>query len=234
MIRRLRLRLFLLPLVACALWLALPRESHAGFIQTQRAQQYVAITVNVTPGPYGYGPAGSGHVGEIAYAHKHGRGGGADDALAPTLSAAPRLIAQASVQQSVPVQANVSPDPMAGTFAITPNSATLSVQAGNSVTVSCAYQVKIVTTITLWTVDVGLANDFSGSFNGNNLAHNSYLATPKPTATPFIVYPDNNNAWAIMDKNGGNKTYCVDLTLNVPITVLGGVYSTTAVYTLYY
>lgn len=231
--RNFPLRRLLIPLIIAVVGIALPRESHAGFIQTQRAQRYVTITVNVTPGPYGYLPASNDSAREIALARKFGRGADAPSESTPRVDLRPKLIAQASVQHAVPVEANVTPDPTAALFGANPNSVTLNVQAGNSVSVSCAYQVTISTTVTLWTVDTGLSNDFA-SFNGNNLSHNTYLATPKPTATPFTVYPDNNNAWAIMDKNGGTKTYCVDLTLNVPITVLGGVYSTTAVYTLFY
>lgn len=220
-----RLRWWLLPFALAIAYVIWPTQSHAGFLQTQRAQRFVTITVNVTPGPYGYRPAGSAGTLEIALAHKRGRG---------AEGGRPILIAQASVQHAVPVEANVTPDPTAALFQVNPNSVTLNVKAGNSVTLPCAYQVNITTTVTLWTVDTGLATDFSPSFNGTALAHNSYVATPRPTSTPFTVYPDNNNAWGIMDKNGGTKTYCVDLTLNVPITVLGGVYTTTAVYTLYY
>jgi hypothetical protein len=218
-----RLRWWLVPFALAIAYVIWPTQSHAGFLQTQRAQRFVTITVNVTPGPYGYRPAGSPATLEIALAHKRGRGAEREE-----------LIAQASAQHAVPVEANVTPDPTAALFGVNPNSVTVNVQAGNSVTLPCAYQVNITTTVGLWTVDTGLATDFSPGFNGTTLAHNSYIATPRPTATPFSVYPDNNNAWGIMDKNGGTKIYCVDLTLNVPITVLGGVYTTTAVYTLYY
>lgn len=217
------LRWWLLPLGLAVAYVMWPVQSHAGFLQTQRAQRFVSITVNVTPGPYGYAPAGGSGTLQIALAHKRGRGAEREE-----------LLAQASVQHAVPVEANVTPDPTAALFGVTPNSVTLNVKAGNSVTVPCAYQVNITTTVTLWTVDTGLATDFTPSFSGTALAHNSYYATPRPTSTPFTVYPDNNNAWSIMDKSGGSKLYCVDLTLNVPITVLGGVYTTTAVYTLFY
>lgn len=232
---RRNMRWWLLPIVAGILYLAFPRESNAGFIQTQRAQRYITITINVTPGPYGYRVPLQAGGREIALAHRFGRGASGDEGAIPQVHAAsPRLIAQASVQHAVPVEANVTPDPTATLFQGTPNNATINVTAGQSATVACAYQIIVTTAITVWTVDVGLSNNFSTAFNGTNLAHNSYLSTPRPTSTPFSVYPDNNNAWSIMDKNGGNKTYCVDLTVNVPITVLGGVYTTTAVYTLYY
>ena len=205
-----------------ALYFAMTAGSDAGFIQTQRAQRAVNITINVTPGPYGYAP---GSQRAIARAHQVGRGS----------DMGAQIIAQASVQNSVPVEANVTPDPFATTFQITPNSVAIGAQAGGPpVTITCAYTVKITTSVSLWTVDEGLGNDFSASFNGKNLANNSYLSTPQPTSTPFVVYPDNNNSWSIMDKQGGTKTYCVDLTITVPVTVLSGVYQTNAIYTLFY
>lgn len=216
------LRALLVVFAGAALYFSLSGGSDAAFIQTQRAQRAVNITINVTPGPYGYEPSTQRAIGQ---AHRFGRGA----------EVGAQIIAQASVQNSVPVEANVTPDPFATTFGITPNSVAIGAQAGGPpVTIVCAYTVKIQTAVTLWTVDEGLGNDFSGSFNGNNLANNSYLSTPHPTSTPFVVYPDNNNSWSIMDKNGGTKTYCVDLTITVPVTVLSGVYQTNAIYTLFY
>ena len=215
------LRACLMLFAGAALYFALCSGSDASFIQTQRAQRAVNITIHVTPGPYGYEPS---KAREIARAHRFGRGS----------DMGAQIIAQAS-QHSVPVEANVTPDPFATTFQITPNSVAIGAQAGGPpVTITCAYTVVVQTSISLWTVDEGLGNDFSASFNGNNLANNSYLSTPKPTSTPFVVYPDNNNSWTIMDKNGGTKTYCVDLTITVPVTVLSGVYQTNAIYTLFY
>lgn len=217
-----RFRIALIALACAALYFGTRSGSDAGFIQTQRAQTAVNIIINVTPGPYGYVPAQNS---AIAGAHRDGRGGG--DGF--------KIIAQASVQHAVPVQANVTPNPTATLFVITPNSATLSATAGGpSVTVTCAFTVKIMTSISLWTVDQGLSNDFSPSFNGANLWNNTYVSVPNPTSTPYIVYPDNNNAWSIMAKSGGTQTYCVDLTVTVPVTVLSGVYTTNAVYTLFY
>lgn len=221
MIRQNTLRAALVVFAFLALYFSMESGSQAGFIQTQRAQQAVNITINVTPGPYGYEPSSAR---AIALAHRLGRGG----------DMGAQIIAQVT-QHSVPVEANVTPNPLATAFAVSPSSVAIGATAGGpSVTIACAYMVKVQTTITSWTVDEGLSNDFSASFNGNNLANNSYLSTPKPTSTPFVVYPDNNNAWSIMDKNGLTKTYCVDLTITVPITVLGGTYQTNAIYTLFY
>ena len=215
------LRACLIAFAFAAIYFSMQSGSDAGFIQTQRAQRAVNIIVNVTPGPYGYLP--SREIGR-----KRAYGGGAD-------ASAPQIIAQASVQHAVPVEANVTPDPTATLFMVTPNTGTISATAGGpSVTVVCAYTVKVQTAITAWTVDQGLSNDFSSSFNGTNLANNTYLVLPNPTATPFTVYPDNNNAWSILAKGSGTETFCVDLTITIPVTVLSGVYTTNAVYTLFY
>jgi hypothetical protein len=215
------LRLALVAFAFFALYFSMESGTQAGFIQTQRAQQAVNIIINVTPGPYGYEPSSAR---AIALAHRLGRGS----------EMGAQIIAQAT-QHSVPVEANVTPNPLATAFGITPSSVAVGATAGGpSVTITCAYMVKVQSTFTAWTVDQGLSNDFSSSFNGNNLANNSYLSTPKPTSTPFVVYADNNNAWTIMDKSGLTKTYCVDLTITVPITVLGGTYQTNAIYTLFY
>ncbi|MFN2527847.1 MAG: hypothetical protein ABR584_03925 [Candidatus Baltobacteraceae bacterium] len=221
MIARCGLRAGLLVFAFFALYFSMNSGSQAGFIQQQRAQQAVNITINVAPGPYGYAPS-SGSA--IALARRLGRGSAME----------PQIIAQAT-QRSVPVEANVTPNPLATAFAIVPSSVGIGAQAGGPpVTITCAYTVKVQTTVTSWTVDEGLSNDFSASFNGNNLANNSYLSTPHPSPTPFVVYPDNNNAWTIMDKNTLTKTYCVDLTITVPVTVLSGAYQTNAIYTLFY
>ena len=63
--------------------------------------------------------------------------------------------------------------------------------------------------------------------------NNTHIATPLPAYTPFIVYSDGQS-WAVAGTSGGVKTYCVDLQITVPTSVLSGMYSSNATYSLYY
>ena len=210
----------------------------ASFIQ-QQDQIAIAILVNVTPAPVSLNavPSHTSSARQIA-AHLSIRG--ASPALEHVLQAqnlhfetGSFMVAQAN-QKAVKVEAEVSPNPKATLLYSDQNSVVINATAGTRVVVPCAYHVTIDTTRTYWQLYDGLSNDFAGGFSGGTLANNTYLTTPQPTATPFFVYPDNSNRWALRSTSGLMKTYCVDLTLAVPVSVAQGAYSTNAVYTLYF
>ena len=144
------------------------------------------------------------------------------------------FLAQAN-QKAVKVEAEVSPNPLATLLYSDQNIVTLNVTAGQSISVACAYHVTVDTTQTNWQLKDGLGTDFDGStFPGGDLGRDNYLATPHPTASPFIVYADNGGYWTTVDSNQLMKTYCVSLTITVPLTVPAGAYSSNAIYTVYY
>jgi hypothetical protein len=140
----------------------------------------------------------------------------------------------AQVQRGVKVEASVAPNPLATLLYSDQSAVEINAVAGTSTLVPCAYHVTVDTTVTLWTLKHGLTNDFSSGFPGGDVANNTYLTTPQPTATPFVVYNDNGGVWANAGSNGGMKTYCVDLTVTVPSTTPQGAYSSDAVYTLFF
>ncbi|HEY8313049.1 MAG TPA: hypothetical protein VIG51_02645 [Candidatus Baltobacteraceae bacterium] len=228
-------RVCLLAIATCAAYAAFAGSAGASFLQQQRAQRAVYILVNVTPGPMGYAPSGAAAFGSGIAAsmalRQRGAGAASDDvAFGPEV-----LLAQATNQSSVRVEAAVSPDPTATLLYTNNQTVIMNGVAGTTVTQACAYTVTVNTTQKSWTLYHGLSNDFSGStFPGNDLLNNSYVSTPNAKATPFVVYPDNSNQFAILSKSGGNATFCVDLTLNLPANVPGGAYSSNAIYTLYY
>ncbi|GAC1408190.1 MAG: hypothetical protein NVSMB64_16080 [Candidatus Velthaea sp.] len=215
-------------LLALALLVSLARPSHSA-TQLQRAQIGVAITVNVTPGPFGYRVNSRPH-----------------EQLARAISiraGAPReIIAQSSSQGAVPVQANVTPNPNATLLYSNTAAIQLSGTAGTTISKLCAFTVSIGTSIiSSWTLDTALSNDFidPSQWNGNQLSYNMLVSpvvsrpSPEPS-TAYYVYPDNNNNFAVAAHSGYVLTYCVDLFLTIPVTVRGGVYNTTAIYALYY
>jgi hypothetical protein len=166
------------------------------------------------------------------------------DAAGPAIG--PDVIAQAVKQGAVQVRASISPNPtgtlLYGGCTAQPvgcNGVTIPVTAGVVTTVSCAYTISVDTTLTNWSLDHGLFTDFENAltgkvaFSGKLLSNNSHLATPHPVFTPFIVYSDGTN-WALLQANGGMKSYCVDLQITVPTSVLSGTYSSNATYSLYY
>ena len=87
-----------------------------------------------------------------------------------------------------------------------------------------------------WSLDSGLATNFSATFPGKSLAQNLHTGAPPvpETYTPFTVYPDNNNTWSLATTGTGPRTLCVDLQLTIPVMVISGTYGATAVYSLYY
>ena len=200
----------------------------ATFIQ-QRDQIAVTIIVNVTPAPRmaAYAPtATTGSQIRAAFTLDTKRAVRAD---AISLN---HLVAQN--QHAVRVEASVQPNPLGTLLYSNLNSVSISATAGTTVVVPCAYTVTVDSTQATWYLKDGLYQDFSSTFPGKSLANNTYITTPQATATPFYVYSDDGGVWYAVATNGLMKTYCVDLTLNIPIAVSGGTYSTNAVYTLYY
>jgi hypothetical protein len=211
----------------------------SALIQTQRSQIGINVVVNVTPSPIAYNPAVIAKAPAAAVEpivarwtlRARGSQPSVDDEV---LQGAGVLLAQASAQSALKVQATVTPNPNATLLTANTYSVSLSGVAGTTVTQSCMYTIQVDTTITSWTLREGLSASFSGTlFPGTDLANNSYLqaATPQPTSTPFVVYPSN---WTVLAASGGLKTYCVDLTVTIPGNVPGGQYSTSAIYTVYY
>lgn len=188
----------------------------AVLVKTQD-QIAVTIVVNVTPAPI------------AAHATSHGWGSGRDvDALSLAMH-----VAANSPQQAVRVEADVTPNPNATELYSDQPVVTLNGTAGTLVNVPCAYHVTVDKAATVhWQLDHGLTNDFAPAFPGRDLANNTYVSAPNPTATPFAVYADDGGTWTLVAASTGMKTYCVDLTVNVPAAAAGGTYSTNAVYTL--
>lgn len=156
-----------------------------------------------------------------------------------------QVVAQAVKQGAVEVRASISPNPQGtllyasctgipvGCPGVTEN-----VTAGTQSTIACAYDVVVDTTQTAWTVEHGLVTDFENTlnqvaFSGHLLYNNSHIGAPLPVYTPFIVYSDGQS-WIVMGASGGMKTFCVDLQITVPNSVLTGVYNSNAYYSLYY
>ena len=226
----------LLALAAVALVWSRPTQA---LIQSQRAQIGITIIVNVTPTPIVYVPQTIARANEgsridrlpiMAKFGLHARGSaqGVDSTVIDVKS----LIAQATAQGALKVQAKVTPNPNGTLLTSNFPSATISGMAGTTVKVSCIYQVKVDTTITAWSLRQGLSANFDGSiFPGKDLSNNSYLSTPNPVYTPFVVYP---SAWTVLSSGGGTRTYCVDLQVAIPASTPQGAYSSNAIYTLYY
>ena len=204
------LRPYFLLLALAAFVIAGGTQALAVF-QSQRAQISVNIQVNVTPAPLAYNGPG-----------------------APF----PLNIALQSAQSALRVQAVVSPNPNATLLYYNNPQFVINQTAGTTATYTCAYTVTVdKTSSAFWNLYDGLSSDFSGSsFPGSDLSNNTYVqaGSPNPKATPFVVYPDNNNSWFKRASATAPTIYCVDLTLAIPSSVPGGAYSTNAVYTLYF
>jgi len=213
---RLRLSLWIfVSAVVVAVWLG---PAIASIVQ-QRSQIAVTVVINVTPAP-------------VAYVRRQARGSADEVAVTGTLRQT--VVAQATAQAAVRVEAKVSPNPNATLLYSDQPTVVIDATAGTTVAVPCAYHINIKTAINNWQLKHGVSNDFSSTFLGGDLANDSYVATPLPTSTPFIVYARNGGVWAPLQTNSGTKTYCVDLTIKVPVSIAGGAYSTNAVYTLYW
>jgi hypothetical protein len=211
-------------------------------IQTQQAQIVVNVVVQVVGTPIAYVPhqaPANAQPGVVAALSR--------DRVTPTLARGfqaeglyfengSTMVAQAQVQHSVLVQAEVTPNPK-GTILITnvPN-VTVTAAPGQTVRVTPACSLTVTVNMTsAWSLEEGVTSDFSSSFPGKDLANDTYLqaATPKPTSTPYIVYADDGSVWSGLASGTTITTYCVDLTVTVPMSVTDGTYVTNAVYTLF-
>ncbi|MDP9024014.1 MAG: hypothetical protein M3N13_01390 [Candidatus Eremiobacteraeota bacterium] len=223
-------------LLIFAVLVALPVVASA-FV-AQQDQIAVTIVVNVTPAPVALVPQGAklDGAGIVAALSIRGHRIFEKEFSGEALHFTPDMVALAvpTAQGAVKVEAEVSPNPKATELYSDQNVVTINGTAGTSVVVPCAYHVIISTTKTYWQLEHGLSNDFAGSFPGTDLANNTHVAAPNATATPFVVYPNNGNKWALIATSAGGKTYCVDLTLTIPLGVAQGAYSSNAVYTLFY
>jgi hypothetical protein len=237
-----RMRLFL---VLFALAAAMPVIGDAA-LQSLRAQITVTITLNVT-NPLGFRAPNATNSGSaiaadlIVNKHEDPQRYPAAENLSFVGS---NVVAQAVKQGAVQVRASISPNPLGtllyGSCTAQPigcSGIAEAVTAGTQATFPCAYEVVVDTTQTAWTLDHGLFSDFEEAgtvaFQGKLMNNNSHIATPLPAYTPFAVFSDGQ-AWAVMGASGGMKTFCVDLRITVPTSVLTGMYSSNATYSLYY
>lgn len=226
--RSLRVAFVLFAIAAIAL--AASDRVRAAFAQTLQDQISVEVLVNVTPAAVGFnGAANNGRISMRMAMRARG-----SDAFTDAVgNGSPMLVAQQ--QAAVRVQAEVSPNPKGTLLYYNQPLVTFNQVAGTTQTLSCAYTVTVDTpSTTSWTLKDGLSNDFGNGFSGTLLRNNTYIATPQPTSTPFVVYPDNNSTWNTKYQSSGMKTYCVTLTLSIPAAAGSGAYSTNAVYSLYY
>lgn len=215
---------------AAAIVAVLSGPTRAGVAQSQRAQIAIALLINVTG--VGRAPIPAPAVPVVADVSLRAKGS------APSVdsvggNSTSTLVAQ-QTQSAVKVEAEVSPNP-AATLLYSNNAAVvMNGNAGTTISQSCAYQVTVHSNIISWTLRDGLSGNptsASTSFPGPDVAHNDYQATPKPTSSPFIVYP---SAWANVVTASNVQTYCVDLSVTIPLSTPTGAYSTNAVYTLYW
>ena len=151
------------------------------------------------------------------------------------------MVAQAQVQHSVLVQAEVTPNPK-GTILVSdvPN-VSMTAAPGQTVTLmpSC-YLTVSVNMSTAWSLEEGVATVLTDAASGATLpgtalANNTYKnsGTPQPTSTPYIVYATDGSVWSGLASGTAITTYCVNLTVTVPASATDGTYSTDAVYTLF-
>jgi hypothetical protein len=196
-------------------------------IQQQRAQITVNITIDVTPAPVSM------------RLRRSSRDETARDIAATFHTESVAFVSPDTVaqnQNAVKVEASVGANPNGNLLYSNQTGVQISQTAGTTVTYPCEYQITVNTTVTSWSLDHGLYSDFesgTASFTGHDLSNNSYLSTPHPTYSPFVVYSDGQN-WALLQANGGTKTYCVSLQVTIPATAAQGTYSSNAVYTLLY
>jgi hypothetical protein len=234
--KRLQLLVIAVGVVVLALVFAQPVKAT---IQTQQAQIAINIVVQVSGTPVGYVPhqapaGGQPIVSSIALRR-------ATPALqrafrAEALQFDPAVVAQAQVQKPLLVQAEVTPNPKATILISNSPSVTIPAAPGQTVTLvpACSLTVTVNMT-TAWSLEEGITSDFASGFPGKDLANDTYKnsATPQPKATPYIVYADDGKVWSGLASGTTITTYCVDLTVTVPVTVPDGTYVTNAVYTLF-
>jgi hypothetical protein len=210
-------------------------------IQSQQAQIFIDVVVQVVGTPIAYVPHQAPAVGNVPVIASL-----ALRRLTPQLQRTFRaenlhfdgetstVVAQA--QNPLLVQAEVSPNPKA--TILVSNVPTVTVTAAPGQTVAIAPTCALTVTVNMssaWSLQEGVSNDFSATFPGKDLGNNTYINsdTPQPTSTPYIVYADDGDVWSAVGSGGSITTYCVNLTVSVPAGVTDGIYSTNAVYTLY-
>lgn len=239
-----RLQIFLIAAGFMMLALVLAQPVKAT-IQTQQAQIFLNISVQVVGTPVvGYVPHQTqAGVPSIASALRR---------ALPSLQRAfhaegihfegdSTLIAQAQVQHSVLVQAEVTPNPK-GTILVS-NVPNVMMTAAPGQTVQLMPRCALTVTVnmaTAWSLEEGIATDLTdpsngAAFAGKYLANDTYKnsATPLPTSTPYIVYATDGSVWSGLGSGTAITTYCVDLTVSVPASTTDGTYTTDAVYTLF-
>lgn len=122
----------------------------------------------------------------------------------------------------------------------------ISVNPGQTVTLTCAEQAAVSSgsqTWTLATLDVLLTNDFRpGSFMAQNLAFRVYPAgqPARGKFLPFIAWADNTGSASnqvsvarSVPNHTWNASYCIDLRLSVPAYVSPGDYYSTMSWELF-
>jgi hypothetical protein len=211
-------------------------------IATQQDQIVITIVVNVTPSPLAYNPQQTPAQADA----KPVISGMSLERVAPAAQREFRaeglhfagdsstLVAQAQVQHGALVQSEVTPNPKATLLYSNVTSVEINAIAGTTVQVPCAFTVTVDMNST-WSLEEGITNDFAAGFPGTDLANNTFVnsATPKPTATPYVVYADDGSSWSVLGTGAVMTTYCVTLTLTVPSATSAGAYSTNAIYTLF-
>jgi len=242
--KQFRLLLIVVGFVMLALVLAQPVKAT---IQTQQAQILLNISVQVEGTP------------AVGYVPHQGPAQNATPAIASALERAmpslqrafnaeglhfdgdaSTLVAQAQVQHSVLVQAEVTPNPKGTILVSNVPDVTITAAPGQTVKVTppCSLTVT-VNMASAWSLEEGTATDLTSStgatFPGTALANDTYKnsATPLPTSTPYIVYSTDGHVWSGLGSGTTITTYCVDLTVTVPASAADGTYSTYAVYTLF-
>jgi hypothetical protein len=235
---RFRLLLVAVGLVMLGIVLTQPVKAT---IASQQAQMAVTIIVNVSPSPLAYVPHQEPGANKPVIASLS-----LDRAAPPALRRAFRaenlqftpdlsnVVAQAQKQGSVLVQAEVTPNPKATILTNNAPGSTVILNQYQGATVAwpCVFTVTVDMT-TAWSLEQGLTSDFTTSFPGKDLANNTYVSTPLPTATPYVVYADDSSEWSLLGTGTGKTTYCVTLTLTIPASTPAGAYVTNAIYTLF-
>jgi hypothetical protein len=249
MLRVNRFAAFAIVALAFALAAGLAERAN-GAIQLTRAQIGIGIIIDVTPAPVAMtirrAPHATGaqapvpiHVAYNAYRIRPG-----EHRRVPSLrlSDGTLQVAQTQARGSIPVKANVSPNPNATLLYANVTNVEFGAVAGARTLNPCAFTVTIDTAITKWTLQSALTQDFisASSFPGSDLSFEMFASpgpSPRPSpeaTTAFVVYPDNNNNPLNVETSGSSQVYCVDLTIFVPASTPTNSYSTTAVYTLQY
>jgi len=206
-------------------------------IASQQAQIAVTVVVPVSGTPVAYVPHAAPYGGQpviasIALRRATPSFGRVFRAEALQFDSADSDVV-AQVQNPLLVQAEVTPNPKATIlYSNNPGYTFPPVPPGSTTKETCAFTVT-VDMLTTWSLEQGVGADFASGFNGNDLANNSYVSTPHPTSTPYVVYADDGKQWSLLGTGSTKTVYCIDLTVTVPPGVLDGTYTTNVVYTLF-